>query len=178
MIAITRWLALTVVIAACSRPATKDEALGVDAMNNGKGHDTLIVYPNGVYARRYAVPGAPIVVDSGRWSWDSIKSERVLTFENFIPRWNDELYPPTRAAPVNWRTRPERRLGGTIRIPVEGDLGWAYVRVSHSFKGTSYRGSHVQDVAEAKKMDCNRTQPIQAIANEVQLYEAAAPSLH
>jgi len=53
MIAIIRWLALIVVIAACSRPATRDEALGVYAMNKGKAHDTLIVYRNGVYARRF-----------------------------------------------------------------------------------------------------------------------------
>jgi hypothetical protein len=149
-------LSVVVAIAACSRPATKDEALGAYAMNKGKAHDTLIVYPNGAYARRYKAPGAAIVVDSGHWTWDSNKTEHVLTFENFIPRWNDELYPPTRATPAIWRTRPERRLGGAIKIPVEGDLGWAYVRVSPSFKPTSYRGSPVQDVAEAKKLDCNR----------------------
>jgi hypothetical protein len=122
-------LSLIVVIAACSRPATQDEALGTYAMNKGKARDTLVVYPNGTYARRYAVPGAAIVVDSGRWTWDTLKTEQSLTLEKFIPRWNDELYPPTRATPGVWPTRPERRFNGTVRIPVEGDLGWAYVRV-------------------------------------------------
>jgi hypothetical protein len=149
-------LSLLVALAACSRPATKDEALGAYAMNKGKARDTLIVYPNGAYARRYAAPGAVMVVDSGRWIWNSIKTEQVLTFENFIPRWNDELYPPTRATPVNWPTRPERRLGGTIKIPVEGDLGWAYVRVSPPLGGTAYLRFPVKNVADARRVECNR----------------------
>jgi hypothetical protein len=123
-------LSLIVVIAACSRPATQDEALGAYAMNKGKARDTLIVYPNGTYARRYAARGAAlVVVDSGRWTWDTHKTEQFLTLEKFIPRWNDELYPPTRATPGFWPARPERRFDGTVSIPVERDLGWAYVRV-------------------------------------------------
>jgi hypothetical protein len=129
--AITYSLSMIVVIAACSRPATKDEALGAYAMNKGKAHDTLIVYPNGAYARRYAAPGADIVVDSGRWTWDAIKTEQFLTFEKFIPRWDDELYPPIRATPGFWPARPERRFDGTVSIPVERELGWAYVRIKH-----------------------------------------------
>ena len=70
-------LSMIVAFAACSRPATKDEALGAYAMNKGKAHDTLIVYPNGAYARRHKAPGAEIVVDSGRWTWDTTKNGTV-----------------------------------------------------------------------------------------------------
>jgi len=126
-----RLLAVIGLFAACSRPATKDEAVGAYAMNEGRAHDTLIIYPNGAYARRYAARGAPVVVDSGRWTWDTTRTEQFLTFEKFIPRWNDELYPPTRATPGFWPARPERRFDGTVRIPVVRDLGWAYVRVQH-----------------------------------------------
>ena len=131
MKAITCVLSFIAVISACSRPATQDEALGTYAMNKGKARDTLIVYPNGTYARRYAVPGAAIVVDSGRWTWDTLKTERILTLEKFVPRWNDELYPPTRATSGFWSARPERRFDGTVNIPVERDIGWIYVRVQH-----------------------------------------------
>ena len=124
-------LSMIVAFAACSRPATKDEALGAYAMNKGKAHDTLIVYPNGAYARRYTAPGTDIVVDSGRWTWDTTKAEQSLTFEKFIPRWNDELYPPTRATPGSWPARPERRFDGSVSIPAERGLGWAYVRIKH-----------------------------------------------
>ena len=124
-------LSLIVVIGACSRPATRDEAVGAYAMNKGKARDTLIVYSNGTYTRRYAVPGAVVVADSGRWTWDTLKTDHFLTLEKFIPRWNDELYPPTRATPGSWPATPERRFDGTVSIPVEGDLGWAYVRVQH-----------------------------------------------
>ena len=105
--------------------------MGVYAMNKGKAHDSLTVYPNGAYARRYAAPGARPVVDSGRWTWDTISGEQFLTLEKFIPRWDDELFPPTRATPGFWPARPERKVGGSITIPVERDVGWAYVQVRH-----------------------------------------------
>jgi hypothetical protein len=128
-IVITWTLLLLVVIAGCSRPATPREAVGAYAMNKGKARDTLVIYANGTYSRRYAVFGAPIVVDSGRWTWDPIKTEHVLTLEKFVPRWNDELYPPTQATPGFWPAEPERKFDGTVIIPVETHLGWAYVRV-------------------------------------------------
>ena len=124
-------LSLIVVIAGCSRPATQDEAVGAYAMNKGKARDTLIIDPNGTYARRYSVPGAATVVDSGRWTWDTLQTEQPLTLEQFTPRWNDELYPPTRATPGVWPARPERRFNGAVSIPVPGDLGWAYIQVRH-----------------------------------------------
>jgi len=91
---ITHALSLIVVIGACSRPATQDEAMGAYAMNKGKARDTLIVYPNGTYARRYAASGAATVVDSGRWTWDTVKTEHFFTLEKFIPRWNDDTQVP------------------------------------------------------------------------------------
>ena len=124
-------LSLIVVIAGCSRPATQDEAVGAYAMNKGKARDTLIIYPNGAYARRYSVPGAATAVDSGSWTWDTLKTEQPLTLEQFVPRWNDELYPPTRATPARWPARPERGFRGAVSIPVPGDLGWAYIHVRH-----------------------------------------------
>ena len=51
---LTHFLALILVVAACSRPAMKDEAVGAYAMNKGKAHDTLIVYSSGAYVRGYA----------------------------------------------------------------------------------------------------------------------------
>jgi len=95
-------LIVIIVLAACSRPATKEEAVGVYAMNKGKARDTLTVYPTGAYSRRYTAP-----------------------------RWDYELFPPTRGAPGFWPARPERRVGGSVRIPVERDIGWAYVQVGH-----------------------------------------------
>jgi len=127
--AIARTLSLIVVMAACSRPATKDETIGAYAMNKGKAHDTLIVYPNGTYARRYRASGASLVVDSASWTWDTTKTGTPLTLEKFVPRWNDELYPPTRATPGSWAVSPQRRFNATVRIPADGDLGWAYVRI-------------------------------------------------
>jgi len=124
-------LIVIIVLAACSRPATKEEAVGVYAMNKGKAHDSLTVYPNGEYSRRYTAPGAASVVDSGRWTWDTINGKQFLTLEKFTPRWDYELFPPTRGAPGFWPARPERRVGGSVRIPVERDIGWAYVQVGH-----------------------------------------------
>jgi hypothetical protein len=131
MLPLRHTLPLIVMIGACSRPATKDEAVGTYAMNRGKAHDTLIVYPNGAYARRYLAPGAAAVVDTGRWTWDTVNTEQFLTFEKFIPRWDGELYPPATSTPGFWPARPERRSDGTVSIPVERDLGWAYVRLKH-----------------------------------------------
>jgi hypothetical protein len=125
------FLALIGVVTACSRPATKEEVVGLYTMNKGKASDTLRVYPNGAYARRYAAPGVASVVDSGRWTWDTVNGAQFLTLEKFIPRWDDELFPPTRAAPGFWPARPERTIRGSVTIPVERDLGWAYVQVRH-----------------------------------------------
>jgi len=122
-------LIVMIVLAACSRPATKEEAVGVYVMNKGKAHDSLTVYPNGAYSRRYAAPGAASVVDSGRWTWDTINGEQFLTLEKFTPRWDYELFPPARGDPGFWPARPERRAGGSVRIPVERDIGWFYIQV-------------------------------------------------
>jgi hypothetical protein len=100
-------------------------------MNKGKAHDTLIVYANGAYMRRYAAPGAAIVVDTGRWTWDTVDTEQFLALERFIPRWDGELYPPLAPIPGFWPARPERKSDGTVSIPVERDLGWAYVQRQH-----------------------------------------------
>ena len=129
MAGLIRTVALILTVAACSRPATSDSVTGTYVMNHGKAHDTLIVYPSGEYARRYAAPGAAIVVDSGRWTWDTINGEQFLTFEKFVPRWMSELYPNVPSTPGFWPARPERRSGGAVEIPVERDIGWAYVRL-------------------------------------------------
>jgi hypothetical protein len=126
---LTRHSFLSILLVACSRTATKDEAIGAYAMNKGKAHDTLVVYSNGSYVLRYTAPGTVAVVDTGRWTWDTTNNEQFLTFEKFIPRWRAEFAGPARLRPGFWLARPERSFFGTITIPVVRDVGWAYVHL-------------------------------------------------
>ena len=127
--ALSLTITFTSVLLACSRPAARDEVVGTYAMNAGKAHDTLVIYSNGVYVRRYTSPGALTVTDSGRWTWDKVGEEERLSFEKFIPRWHDEPSRRVPKVPGFWSAKPERNWRGEITVLVERDLGWAYVRL-------------------------------------------------
>ena len=104
--------------------------MGVYVMNRGGAADTLLVREGGTYVRRYAAPGRPVIAYSGRWTVDTVGSRRVVRFAAFAPRWRAESAAVERQLVGWWPVRPERTARGTVRLPVDEEQGWAYVRVA------------------------------------------------
>jgi hypothetical protein len=101
-------------------------------MNQGRAADTLVVRADGSYWRRYVAPGQAPVTDSGRWAVERVTGEALIGFENFAPRWQSETFPGVPGLPGArglWPVAAERTLAGTVKLPVNDDLGWAYIRV-------------------------------------------------
>jgi hypothetical protein len=99
-------------------------------MDRGRAADTLVVREDGTYRHRYVTSSATAVTDSGRWSINTLDGDRLITFAQFTPRWRTESS-PSEARPTGWwPVQAERTLGGTVRLPVDDDFGWAYVRIA------------------------------------------------
>ena len=101
-------------------------------MNDGRAADTLVVRTGGTYVRRYVAPGQPLVIDSGTWSLDTLSGEQMLGFHKFPTRWEAETpFASDRdTVPVLWLVRAKRDIRGGVRLVVDDDLDWAYVRSS------------------------------------------------
>ena len=125
---------LVLASAACGRRARPDEVPGTYVMNRGRAADTLVVRPGGTYLRRYVAPGGAPATDSGAWSVDTATGEGRIVFEGFVARWRGEVFPglpdPGGGRGGLWAVAAERPPGGGVRLPVNDDVGWAYVRVA------------------------------------------------
>lgn len=125
--------ALLLTIAGCSLfPIGPRDVPGTYVMNRGRAADSLIVLPGGRYRRVYAMPGQPVVIESGAWTVDPSRRPAVVTFESLWPRWRNETEASwlsrSPLAPANWRAELTRTFTGRIKWWVDEDLDWAYVR--------------------------------------------------
>jgi hypothetical protein len=119
------------VTAACARSVPPEEVPGTYVMNRGKAADTLVVRADRMYVRRYAAPGRPMAIDSGTWSPDHVGSSPMLGFQGFPMRWEVETSPDGRdTARVLWLVSAQRDARGGVRLLVDEDLDWAYIRVA------------------------------------------------
>lgn len=125
---------LVVVLAvACSElPINPRDVPGTYVMNRGRAADTLIVLPQGRYRRVYAMPGQPVVIDSGTWSIGRSGHQMVVKFGALSPRWETETEASARRrspplASASWSTEPTRTLSGKMKLWVDEFLDWAYI---------------------------------------------------
>lgn len=115
-------------------PIDHREIPGTYVMNLGRAADTLIVIKGGTYRRIYASPNQPVMIDSGKWVITMYHGDEVVAFSDFRQRWRSETEGTGSArhrTPItadDWRARPERSLWGRLRLPVEPELQWMYVR--------------------------------------------------
>ncbi|MFN2570406.1 MAG: hypothetical protein ABR537_02170 [Gemmatimonadales bacterium] len=130
-----RTAALCALLAAagCSSwPINLREVPGTYVMNRGRAADTLVIQPQGRYVHMYRAPGQPVVVDVGAWSIDTIHKQAVVTLHGFWQRWRTEteaselLRHPL--APGLWQVTPQRDALGRLRLMVDEDIEWLYVR--------------------------------------------------
>ena len=118
------------VATSCSRPVPPDAVPGTYVMNHGRAADTLVVRAGGTYVRRYAAPGQPLAIDSGTWHVDSLAGEQMLGFDRFATRWEAETpFASDRdTVPVLWLVSAKRDARRGVRLVVNDDLDWAYIR--------------------------------------------------
>jgi hypothetical protein len=130
------WRGLLLLVAACSEfPINPREVPGTYVMNRGRAADTLMLQQDEhrrLYRRVYRMPGQPLVIDSGTWSVDRSRRPMVVRLTTIWPRWRAETEASTLRrsplTPVIWSAEPTRTLSGRIRLWVDEDLDWAYVR--------------------------------------------------
>jgi len=126
---ITRLTALAVLatmISACSRSVSPSELPGTYVMNRGQAADTIFVRSDGTYLRRLVLPGEAPVSDTGQWQLEPVAGEERIVFAKLRAKW-----PGLReeSPPGYWPVRTVLGAGGQVRLPVDEDLGWAYVRL-------------------------------------------------
>ena len=122
---------LLVAITACDVGIDARELTGLYVMNKGQAADSLVVRNDSTYRRVYASPNSPIVVDTRRWSAVNRDGTLQLELSNFPSRWRAETFPSVQLSTPGWfLVAPTRRFGASVRLVVDPDLGWAYVRQS------------------------------------------------
>lgn len=115
-------------LSSCAGPVHLKDVPGTYVMDHGRAADTLTVRPDGHYARVYLAPGHRAAIDTGTWTVDTTQGQLAISFTRFVARWRAETFP---TAPQNaglWVVEPIRTRGGTLRLTVDDDLGWAYVQ--------------------------------------------------
>ena len=123
-------LAAALVASSCRRSVPPDAVPGTYVMNHGRAGDTLLVRAGGTYVRRYTAPGQPLAIDSGTWSVDTLLNDGMLGFNSFLTRWDAEV-PFASGRDIFrglWLTIAQRDFRGSVRLIVDDDLDWAYVR--------------------------------------------------
>jgi hypothetical protein len=125
--------ALLLAAAACSSwPIGPRDLPGTYVMNRGQAADTLVLLEQGTYRRVYRRSGDSPVIDTGTWSVDTVHKELVVTLQGFWQRWRAETEMGVMRRTVltsgTWRAPLERTLSGSIKLIVDSDVEWAYVR--------------------------------------------------
>ena len=123
------FVVLLAVITACDSSAKGRELTGLYVMNKGQAADSLVLRNDSSYRRTYAKLNEAIVVDTGRWSAVNRDGTQQLELSNFLSRWRAETYPTANHSTPGWFVVvPTVRFGSRVRLDVDTDLGWAYVR--------------------------------------------------
>jgi hypothetical protein len=123
-------IAAALLVTSSCRGVPPDAVPGTYVMNHGRASDTLVVRAGGTYIRRYAAPGQPPAIDSGTWSVDTASRGQMLGFDRFPTRWDAETPFASDRDTVRglWLTIAHRDVRGRVRLVVDDDLDWAYVR--------------------------------------------------
>jgi hypothetical protein len=120
-------------LSACSNaPVSKKEVVGSYSINKGSPKDEIEVFANGRYTHTYAPRGGAAVVDSGTWSLREYNGMR-LFFENFRSWSRKSRYPNAvnggEPPPALWPALVERSFSGELRLIVDSDQDWMYIKV-------------------------------------------------
>src|SRR3989442_13427628 len=92
----------------CSSPIHREDIVGRYSRNRGHARDELVVRNDGSYLHVYEQPNQPVITDSGRWSMDTIDGILHITFDNFVPRYWNEIQPGMAQPRGYWPVEVER----------------------------------------------------------------------
>lgn len=100
-------------------------------INQGRARDVIDIYPNGTFIHTFALPNEALQADSGAWSLLDLDGARVQFegFRSFSSAERDGLEPGSGSpTPGVFAALVMETRGGTIKLLVDQDLGWEYVR--------------------------------------------------
>lgn len=119
-----KFLSCWILALACSSaPISVEDVIGSYELNKGSARDEVEVLTNGRYIHTYAL-------DSGTWSLREHDGTRLL-FEGFRSWSRGARYPhqsTERPPAALWPALVERSVLGEVRLIVDIDQDWAYVR--------------------------------------------------
>lgn len=101
-------------------------------LNQGRARDVIDIYPNGTFIHTFALPSQALQADSGVWSVLDLDGARVQfeEFRSFSSAERDGLEPGSGSpTPGVFAALVMETRGGTIKLVVDQDLGWEYVRL-------------------------------------------------
>ena len=129
------WLPLTVLVVAMAalsiavrRRSGPVDVTGHYRLNQGHARDELDLRPDGAYVHSYILPGQPPEIDSGRWHSEVMDGAFTLTFDDFVMKSSLERDRRPDVSRGFWGATPERTMLGKLKLPVDPDKGWSYIR--------------------------------------------------
>ena len=117
----------------CDRPIESAELTGTYVLEGVAASDTINVSSGHRYVHAFRAIDGAVVRDSGEWSFKQLDGTR-LVFHQFrqgvLERLDRRVSPVADSnEPANeWVALVERDLSGRLRIVVNADLGWSYVK--------------------------------------------------
>jgi hypothetical protein len=118
------WLFACIVLQCmCSQSIDRDQVVGRYSGNHGKGIDQIELRPDGSYLYACRLSDGKEFSNSDRWTLDYANQEARITLDHFTSCLQQHG-----ATPGYWDMPVEKSWSGTLRLALNPDLGYYYVR--------------------------------------------------
>jgi hypothetical protein len=115
-------------LAGCgSSPHVKD-VVGTYKLNRGEESDIIEVRNDSTYVHTLRPRGGEVATESGKWTLEEHGGEQRVIFTHFLMRAPKEGLAGTAQVRGIWPATIGRNIRGRIRLTVNDDFGWYYVR--------------------------------------------------
>lgn len=114
--------------ASCSPQVQTENVVGTYLSNHGHGVETLTLHPTGRYTLVHKEGGKIVLQNEGQWALEKDdRGNARLSFERYVFGYRDRDPFPD-GDPGYWLVTVDQTWSGKLKLPVDPDLGYAYVK--------------------------------------------------
>ena len=116
----------------CKQRLAHDDLVGTYRLNRPGAEDVLVLNGGGRYVHRFTPADGSTSADSSTWTLEEHDGEQRIVFSDFLmraPKEDDTTRTQVRGF---WAALVSPARSGDVRLLVNDDLGWYYVREAAS----------------------------------------------
>lgn len=119
---------LALFVAACDRTPRMGDVVGTYRLNRGDATDVIEIRDDSTYLHSVQSSRGDTIADSGKWTLEDTRGTWRVIFMDFLMRAPKEGQAGTLQVRGIWPATLGHDLRGRMRLTVNDDLGWYYVR--------------------------------------------------